>query len=451
MFRTIVAISVFAVSALAEDAKPVSYYDQITPILKKSCTGCHHPGKLKGDLDLTTYAALQKGGKHGVVFKQGDPKSSRLIEEISGAEPSMPKEGDALTAMEVALIDRWIAEGAKDDTPADKKNPFKITEPPNYSAPGVISALAYSPDGELLAVSGYHETLLLKSDGSAIAGRLLGDSPRIESIAFSKDGKLLAVSGGAPSLFGEVQIWDVEKRALVRAVQLATDSIYGVSFSPEGDRIACGGADKSVRLLNVADGKELFKFDNHSDWIFGTTFSVDGKRVLTGSRDRAMKLINASNAQFIDDINKLLENVMCIYRHPKEDIVAYGGDQGGVRAYRMQEKQGRTAANNDVNIVREFERQPAAVHAICYTPDAALLAVGGAADEIRVYKTGDGSRAFTFKGFDGAIFALAPHPTKKLLAAAGFEGKIHIYELEKGTETNSFVPFPIKAKPVAAR
>jgi WD40 repeat protein len=446
----VAAICASLSSAFAED-KPVSYYSDVVPIFKRSCTGCHHPGKLKGELDLTTHAALKKGGKHGAAFKEGDAKGSSIIEEISGKEPSMPKEGDPLSAAEVAMIERWIAEGAKDDTPADKKNPFKIAEPPNYTAPGVISAMAYSPDGELLAISGYHETLLYKSDGSALVARLLGDAPRIESVAFSKDGKLLAVSGGAPALMGEVQIWDVEKHTLTRAMQLASDSIYGVSFSPEGDRIACGGADKSVRLISVADGKELFKFDNHSDWVFGTTFSVDGKRVLSGSRDRAMKLINAANAQLIDDINKLLENVICIARRPKEDIIAYGGEQGGVRTYRMQENQGRTAANNDVNLVREYERQPGSVQAISFSPDGALLVVGGASDEIRIYKTSDGSRAGVCKGFSGAIFSLVVHPGKPLLAAGGFDGKIRVFTLPGGAETNSFVPFPIHAKPVAVR
>jgi WD40 repeat protein len=178
---------------------------------------------------------------------------------------------------------------------------------------------------------------------------------------------------------------------------------------------------------------------------------VDGKRVLSGSRDRAMKLINASNAQLIDDINKLLENVICIARHPKEDVIAYGGDMGGVRTYKMQENQGRTAANNDVNLVREYERQPAAVHAICYSPDGSLLAVAGAANEIPIYKTTDGTRAGTCKGFTGAIFSLTPHPTKPILAAGGFDGKVHQYILPAGDETNSFVPFPIKNKAVATR
>src|SRR5262245_11927160 len=72
---------------LADDARLVSYYREIVPIFKRSCTGCHHPAKLKGELDLTTYTAFQKGGKHGVSFVAGDPEKSRIVEEISGEEP----------------------------------------------------------------------------------------------------------------------------------------------------------------------------------------------------------------------------------------------------------------------------------------------------------------------------------------------------------------------------
>lgn len=449
LFNTsILALALTA--AGAAETKPVSYYNDLVPILKRSCNGCHHPGKMKGQLDLTTHAAFKKGGKHGDGFKAGDAKASIVIEEISGKEPSMPKDGDPLTSEEVAMFERWITEGANDDTPADKKNRYKLAAPPTYTAPAAISSLAYSPDGEVLAISGYHETILYKADGSELIARLVGDSPRVESIAFSKDGKLLGVVGGAPSVFGELQIWDVEKRALVRNISISSDSLYGVSFSPEGDRVACGGADKSVRMFNVADGKELFKFDNHSDWIFATAFTVDGKRLLSGSRDRAMKLINAANAQFIDDINKLLEPVVAFARHPKEDTVAYGGEMGGVRVYRISENQGRTAANNDVNLLRLFERQPAAVHAVTYTMDASLLAVGGAYNEVRVYKTADGARAATFKGHEGAIFDIASHPKKNVIATGGFDGKVRVYDLTENKEISAFVPFPIKAQSQAA-
>ena len=75
--------------------------------------------------------------------------------------------------------------------------------------------------------------------------------------------------------------------------KISPDSLYGIAFSPEADRLAFGCADKTVRMIRVKDGQELMKFDNHSDWVLATTFSLDGKRLLSGSRDRAMKLIDA--------------------------------------------------------------------------------------------------------------------------------------------------------------
>ena len=447
MKLTIFLSTLFALSLSAADEKSVSFFNDVVPIFKKSCNGCHHPGKLKGQLDLTTYDAAVKGGKHGALVKAGDPKSSVLMDEITGEEPSMPKEGDPLTKDELALIEKWIAQGAKDDTPASAKS-LKPSEPPTYLAPPVISALAWSPDGKVLAVSGYHEVLLHDVAGSNLVARLLGESQRVESLAWSADGKLLGVAGSAPARFGEVQIWNTASNTLAGAFKVSSDSVYGISFSPKADRVAVGCADKTVRILAVADGKELLKFDNHSDWVFGTLWTVDGTRLLTGSRDKAMKMIDASNGQFIDDINKLLDPILCIARHPKEDVVAYGGEMGISRTYKISDNQGRTAANNDVNLRKEFERLPGPVHAISYNADGSLLAVGGAGPEVRVFSSADAKRVATLKGHGGAIFALAFNSQTNLLAAGGFDGNIRLYETTKGELVRSFVPVPIKAAAV---
>jgi WD40 repeat protein len=430
-------------AGMCGDAKPVSYFHDVVPILKRSCTGCHHPAKLKGELDLTTYATFQKGGKHGPSFKPETPAESRVIEEISGEEPNMPKEGDPLTKEEVALFERWIKEGAKDDTPAEA-NSFKLSAAPVYTVLPVISCMAFSPDGNVLAVSGYHEVVLHTNDGSEIIARLVGESPRIESVAFSPNGKLVAISGGAPSRFGEIQFWDAESHKELHTFKVSNDSVFGVSFSPDGERLAFGCADKTVRVISVGEGKELMKFDNHSDWVLATAFTVDGKRLLSGSRDRAMKLINVANGQFIDDINKLLESVLCMARHPKEDIVAFGGDLGTPRIYKISENQGRTAANNDVNLVREFERQPGPVCSIAYSPDGNSIAVGNVNGEVRIYKTSDGSRMATLKENKGAVFALKFHPTKNQLLTGGYDGKVRIYEMPDGKLMTAFNPVPIK-------
>jgi WD40 repeat protein len=188
------------------------------------------------------------------------------------------------------------------------------------------------------------------------------------------------------------------------------------------------------------------KFDNHSDWVFGTTFTVDGKRLLTGSRDRAMKLIDVENGQFIDDINKLLEGILCIARHPKEDTVLYGGEMGTPRIYKISDNQGRTAANNDVNLLRELERQPGPIHAVGYSSDGSQVAVGGMGGEVRVYKAKDGTRLATLKGHEGAVFALAFHPEKSQISTGGFDGKIRVFDTSSGELVKSFVPVPLKAE-----
>lgn len=447
--NTIVRLSVLialvaetSVRAASGNPPPVSWFKDVTPIFKRSCNGCHNPNKLKGEVDTSTYQGFLKPGKHGPNFTAGDPAKSRVVEQVGGKEPDMPKEGDPLSPAEVALVERWVREGAHDDTPADAYS-TKLKELPTYTAAPVITSLAVSPDGQWLALSGYHEVFLFDVPTLTLKSRLLGESPRIESLAFTADSKRLAVGAGAPARFGEVQIWEIATGKEINAWKLGSDSLFGVSWSPDGTRLAFGGADKSVRIIGAADGKELMKFDNHSDWVFRTAWLGDGKRVLSGSRDRAMKLIDATSGQFIDDINKLLEPVVSLARHPKEDWAVYGGAEGGVRLYKMTENQDRTAGNNDVNLVREFERQPGPVQAVAFSPDGTLLAVGSTGGEVRVYKTADGARAATLKGHDGAVFALAFTTDGKQVFTGGFDGLVRVFEPATGKLSAVFIPLTL--------
>lgn len=448
---TAAVVAVFSASSAVTADAPVSWWRDVTPIFKRSCNGCHNPNKLKGEVDTSTYAGFLKAGKHGPNFTAGDPAKSLVIESVSGKEPDMPKEGDPLTAAEVALITRWIKEGAKDDTPADAYS-TKLKEPPVYTTPPVVTALAVSPDGSRLAIAGYHEVLLFDAATLSPTARLLGESSRIESLAFSPDGKRLAVSGGSPARFGELQVWDVAGTNQLSSFKVTSDSLFGVSWSPDGTRLAFGGTDKSTRIIQATDGKELVKFDNHSDWIFRTAWMADGKRLLSGSRDRAMKLIDVATGQFIDDVNKLLEPVSGMARHPKEEWAAYGGADGGVRIYKTKENQERTAGNNDVNLVREFERQPGAVQSVAFSPDGSLLAVGSTGTEVRVYQTADGKRKATLASHDGAVFALAFSGDGQRLFTAGFEGLIRAFDPASGKLTAIFLPVKLSpAKAVVSR
>lgn len=455
------AALVTPLSAYAADA-PVSFTKDVAPILTANCNGCHNEEKKKGSLDLSTFAATLRGTKDAKVLTPGHPEMSPLIEQVTGAEPAMPPKGEKLKPEQVAILTRWIKEGAKDDTPVAKpflpipagktgeQGPAPIGKPPTYHAAPVITALAYSPDGKLLAISGYHEVLLHAPEGNRLVGRLLSGTPRIETITFSVDGKYLATGGGAPAQFGHIQIWQMPEKKLVGSWKSSKDTVFGLNFTPDGQRIGFGCADKSARVISTTTGVELLRTDQHTDWCLGATFTVDGKRMLTGSRDKAMKLSDLADGRLIDDINNPLEPVFCMARHPKEDLIAYGGGNGTPRIYRMKDNQQRTAGRNDVNQVRAFERQPGPVHAIAYSPDGSEIAVGSVG-EVRIYATADGKKLRTLGGFKGAIFAVAYSPDGTYVAAGGYDGMVRVHFANCGELANSFVPAPIEKAKVAAK
>jgi cytochrome c553 len=82
----------------------------VQPILKANCTRCHgENNKKKADLDLTSLAALRKGGESGPIVMPGEASKSKLYEVLHKEE--MPP-GKKLDAKEIAVIQKWIADGA---------------------------------------------------------------------------------------------------------------------------------------------------------------------------------------------------------------------------------------------------------------------------------------------------------------------------------------------------
>ena len=122
--RTILGIAIvalcFGASAGAQERAPqaaraASFAKDVMPILKASCSKCHSGGGAKGGVDLSSYAAMKKGGKGGPVFVEGDPDKSPLVTSISGDKPDMPKKAAPLAKAQVALISAWVKEGAKNN------------------------------------------------------------------------------------------------------------------------------------------------------------------------------------------------------------------------------------------------------------------------------------------------------------------------------------------------
>ena len=98
---------------LADEAA-VDFARDIEPIFKAACIECHGPQKQKGDLRLDEREAAMRGGTNGASIVPHDHARSLLIKRVlgEGDDPRMPKKKDALSAQQIALLSRWIDQGA---------------------------------------------------------------------------------------------------------------------------------------------------------------------------------------------------------------------------------------------------------------------------------------------------------------------------------------------------
>ncbi len=338
----------------------------------------------------------------------------------------------------------------------------------------MIPALAFSPDGSLLAVAGFHEVLLWKGDGSELVGRLVGLSERVESLAFSPDGKKLAVTGGRPARMGEVQVWDVAKRKLALSVPVTYDTVYGASWSPDGTKIAFGCVDNTVRAIDAKTGEQVLFSGSHNDWALDTVFSADGSHLMSVGRDMAAKLTEVATQRFVDNITSITPGALkgglsAVARHPKRDEIVIGGSDGEPKLYRVFRQTVRVIGD-DSNLIREFPPLPGRIYSVAVSSDGKRIAAGSSLDgkgEVSVYgyefdtslppkiaainqkvvtarsaaeaaeldkyhKEGVKQIA-NVKFAQGGIYAVAFRPDGKVLAAAGADGLVRLINPETGS------------------
>jgi mono/diheme cytochrome c family protein len=372
----------------------ISYTQHIEPIFRAHCQGCHQPAKAQGSYSMVDYTGLLKAGESGeAAVVPGKPEESYLLAQITPAKgvAAMPKKSAALSAEDRQLIHDWIAAGAiNDSVPAGST--YSAEQPPVYSRPPLITALAFSPDGRWLAVSGFQEVLLLDATTRETVRRLVGLSERIESLSFSPDSLRLAVTGGSPGRLGEVQVWEVTSGELLLSKQVTYDTLYGGRFSPDGQLIAFGCSDNTVRAIDSHTGEQKLHQGAHEDWIAACVFSPDGKHVVSAGRDMTVKLTEVETERFIDNITSITPGALrggisSLAMHPERPEVLVGGADGVPKVYRLFRETERRIGD-DANLIRAFPVMPGRIFSLAIGPGGKYLAAASTLDghsQVTVY------------------------------------------------------------------
>ncbi len=427
---------------LADDApqpEAVSYRGQVEPIFRAHCQGCHQPANAQGEFVMSDFARLLGSGESGEpAVVPGDSQSSYLLAQITPADgvAAMPKKGKPLSADEISLIRRWIDQGAVNDSPANGKA-YDAAHPPEYTRPPLITALAYSADGKWLAVSGFHEVLLVDTDSQKTVQRLVGLSERIESLSFSPDSLRLAVTGGSPGRLGEVQIWDVATGELQLSQQIGFDTITGGRFSPDGTLVAFGCSDNTVRAIDAATGEQRVHQGAHEDRIAACVFSPDSKHLVSAGRDMTVKLTEVQTERFIDNITSITPGALrggisALAMHPERPEVLVGGADGTPKVYRLFRETERRIGD-DANLIRAFPTMAGRIFSLALDPQGKQLAAASTLD-------GDSHVVVYPYDFDGEL----PEDIKAILAKRVAErtaeeaAKVDSYNSQVSAATSSY-------------
>lgn len=421
----------------AED--PVSFRAQIAPLLINNCLACHGAKKAEGGYRVDSYERLLSEGDSGSPGVKGkDLESSELFRRVvsEDIEERMPLESDPLTADQIALIKRWIGEGAANDAPDPKAFLNAIVPPPVHPDPPEVypgkvpvTALVFSPDGSELVVGGYHELTVWNPQDGTLIRRIKNIGQRTYAIRYSPDGKQLAVGGGAPGRLGEARLFNVETGELTRVLGSTTDVILDVVFNPKGDRLAIASAAGVIRIFDVGSGKELLVITSHSDWVMAIAWSDDGKQIVSASRDKTAKVFDAEKGELVVTYSGHGQPVRGVAFHPEgKEVFSSGNDK---KIHRWKVGDGKKSA--DIGFGGE-------VYKLLRAGDFVFTA--SADKTVRQFEAKTHKAVRSYSGNADWALATAFHPATKRVASGGFDGQVHVWNAEDGKPVVKFLAAP---------
>jgi len=203
-----------------------------------------------------------------------------------------------------------------------------------------------------------------------------------------------------------------------------------VTLAPGGSIIASGGQDKTIKLWDVATGKELRTITGHTNFIVSVAFTVNGKILLSGSDDNSVKLwdVTTGNERNTFKIITIQVHGAAITGDGSTVAVASGSLTGNDTLAELYLIDVATAKQ------RKFTDPKTDRRSVAFSSDGMTLATGNDDGVVKIWNVVSGQEKNVLKGHTGMVSSLAFTTDGNTLVSGSYDGAVKLWNLATGSE-----------------
>ncbi len=290
-----------------------------------------------------------------------------------------------------------------------------------------IKALAFSPDGKLLAIGADDGILrVVESDTGKAVYTSASRNARVERVAFSPNGKLVALGDSNSQV--AVYVPEGKGNQLAMSVQgVDLGEVMGVGFSADSGSVFTCGRDGKARLTAgpSPDGTsvgntatKLRDFLGHDKAVTGLAVTSDGKFLVTSGEDKTVRVWDVTSGKSLRSFQGHMTKATAVAVRGDGRQVASASDDGAVRVWDL----------NTTDEHRALTESKESLWAVAIAPNGKRVASAGADKKIRVYELETGKLEATLDA-GAAMTSLVFLPDSNLLVAGGGDKVVKVWDV----------------------